>query len=174
MRVIATLLLAAAAGACGATVARVTGNEPQRSDWRSASSSDGSPAITVWTPAEDRVSFIKGGDRPVLNLRCAEGRTEAFLAFGHQVTAQPRRVQWSVDDAEPTAEVWAHTDDWRALFAAPGEPAIAFARSLVGGDRLVIHAELGIEGAKTFSFSLAGVGEALRPLAAACGWSLSG
>ena len=122
--------------------------------------------------AEHDVHTWFGPTQPVLVVRCASRKMEAFV-----YTRSPTRIEPHVEgktvtvsiDGEPTrTERWSDSEDRVALFAPDGA---AFAQRLLHGDTLRFGYSPHNADDVVAQFHITGLAKMLEPVAKQCGWN---
>ena len=122
-------------------------------------------------PAEHKVQAWMTQVEPVLVVRCAGRRTEAFVYTSTPAKIEPQDEDHTVGiafDTEPqAAERWQDSAEHDALFAPDGE---AFARRLMSAGTLRFGFTPHNAPPVTVHFNVAGLRELLGPASRQCGW----
>lgn len=109
-----------------------------------------------------------GRDKPVLIMRCAANRTEAFVGTEKYLgTRMSFQVKWRVDNTPIRTEYWGSSGNGRAAFS---QQPIPFIKALFGGKELVFNIQPYGEGPHTISFEIDGAEKAAEKVRKACGW----
>lgn len=138
--------------------------------WRSAM--DDRPAISL--TVESVRPFTYNGRRvtPSLTLRCQENRTQLYLDIDgmFDVTGYDGvRIRWRLDSDAAVSEIWSESTDMKAAFSPR---AIAMARKMRGGERLLVEFIPYRQSPEISEFLLHGLEVHLPALAETCGWRL--
>ena len=151
------------------------GIAPAQSAWRVEATPGAPNHLTVSLEAvRGRAAF----DRPILLIaRCRNDTTEVFIHWnqflGEDGGTLPdlwKTVAIQIDDAPAQTGEWPLSDVQEATFTPDWGGHLV--RQLAAGDRLVAQI-VPYDGERLEAeFALTGAADALRPLAAACGWSL--
>lgn len=150
-----------------------------------------SSPITAWITQEERSKiddssnvFVSIASKDVLHGRygakgqaritiaCREGKTNLWITFGGHFMSdyQFGTVTYRVDKHPAKKRHMNESTDHRALGLWSAGSAIPFAKELYGGERLFIEATPHSESAVTAEFDIAGLEQAIEPLAKACKW----
>ncbi len=137
---------------------------------------DGTRAVYVSTSADQDVrGWLDAVTRPMLYIRCQEGKTELFVR-----TELPPNVEYGmidqatvrvrVDEESPSRQVWGESLDGKALFAPK---PIALARRLAAASSFRFEFTPFQSNPQTVTFQVAGLENHLGAVAGACGWSFT-
>jgi hypothetical protein len=121
--------------------------------------------------AENKVSTWFGPTQPVLVVRCEARSIETFVYTRSATRIEPhvdgKTVTVSIDGQAPTTERWTDSDDRVALFAPDGS---AFTQRLLHARTLRFGYSPHNADDVVAQFHVAGLAEALQPVARECGW----
>ncbi len=119
------------------------------------------PAIA---PIEDRDGRAH---RPSLCIRCSENKTHAYVIWDIPLGSHDPIITERLDQKKAMEMTWELSSDKKACF----RPApVAFLKTLVKHDKLLLHIVPENDTAQTAEFSLEGLAKAIVPLRKACGW----
>jgi type VI secretion system protein VasI len=141
------------------------------SPWRvdvDVSPIDDSRTVTLVSIALERVRSGYDSARPGLVIRCSEGQTDVFIAWGLYLGLDETEVVSRVDDLPARRSTWSISTSNKATFA-PGN-AVAFARELIGSGQLFAQVTPYGENPVRAVFSTRGLGQSVVPLREACNW----
>lgn len=117
-----------------------------------------------------------GGQGVSLTVRCKEKKTEVYVNWNDYLGDDSRDVynEWKrvivrVDSEPAKTERWGVSTDNEATFAPSG---VALAKRIAKADRLVLQTTPYAESPATAVFALKGANNALKAVAANCGWAL--
>lgn len=117
----------------GSSVATPKWSDANRAVWVGARRT----AVAYELEAENTVNIWMRTVRPLLVVRCAAARVEAFVVTHAPARIEPQTedhtVSFAFDDGGQTEELWPDSEDHDALFAPDGA---AFARQLTGARTL--------------------------------------
>ena len=113
--------------------------------------------------------------KPTLVIRCHEGASHLYIAYGtllgSDVDTGPHRLTLRVGGAPAVEDAWFRSTDNRSLGLWRRDAVVAFVDRLLGADRLTVRTADSRGMPLTAVFPVAGLGEAIVPLAQACRWS---
>jgi type VI secretion system protein VasI len=130
--------------------------------------------VTLSLPANAQVqAWPATTATPTLMLRCQEGGVEAYFALG--VRLQPEldgpRILMRFDQGEPRSVGMGSSTDGLSVFFEDAAGAIA---NMLDSQRLLIRFVPFNSNPQQTSFTVSGLKEAIKPLAAACAWDVFG
>lgn len=155
------------------------------------SNEQASAPMTAWTVQEDKskiddssnvfasitsknvLSGRYGSKGPArITFACREGKTNMWITFGGHFMSdyQFGMVTYRVDKHPAKKRHMNESTDHQALGLWNAGSAIPFAKELYGGEHLFIEATPHSESAVTAEFDIAGLEQAIQPLAKACKW----
>ncbi len=121
-------------------------------------------------PADNTVSIWLGRVRPILVVRCADKKTEAFVFTGSAIKIEPRTedhgVTFGFDDGAQASERWPDSAEHDALFAPDGAgfaDRLTHARTFTFG--YTPHNAMPV----VARFHVSGLGPLMEPFARECG-----
>jgi type VI secretion system protein VasI len=111
-----------------------------------------------------------------LNITCRERKTDLYIFFGGYFMSSTLGggvVTYRIDDRPAQKKPFAESNDHKALGLWSASEAIPFIKQMFAASKLLIRAVPYSQNAVTAEFRIAGLQEAIAPLAQACGWHLS-
>jgi hypothetical protein len=121
-------------------------------------------------PADDTVAIWLGRVRPILVVRCADKKTEAFVFTGSAIKIEPRSADHTVtfgfDGGAETTERWPDSAEHDALFAPDGA---AFAGRVTQARTLRFGYTPHNAAPVVATFHVNGLGPLMEPVARDCG-----
>lgn len=128
-------------------------------------------SLAVEVPSVNKVSVWMRDVRPLLVVRCLQGRADAFVFTDSAVTieahTEDHTVRYGIDNEPEMRELWPDSTEHDALFAPDGA---AFARRLMAARTLRFGFTPHNAAPVTAHFRVSGLREQLAPAARACGW----
>ena len=165
---------------CYDALFRTKSTESTKSAWQikeETSKIDDSKNVYAALESSEAITNPYGQRRKaVLLVRCAEKKTSLYLTFAdHFISSiqQYGTVTYRIDRNPAQKRGFQEFTDHKALGLWSGADAIPFIRQLYGGDTLFVQATPYNQSPVTAEFQITGTQEALEPVRAACGWSVS-
>jgi hypothetical protein len=128
-------------------------------------------AIAFELPAHNKVPIWLRQAHPYFVVRCVARRTDAFLYMESAAQIEPQderhTVRVRVDDEPEVTERWQDSDEHDSLFAPDGAQ---FVQRLIRARTLQVGYRPHNAAPVVAEFTVAGLGEAIAPFAAQCGW----
>ena len=119
------------------------------------------PSIAPVTDAEGRTHW------PSLCMRCSENKTYAYVIWDMPLGSHDPMITERLDQTKAVETAWELSSDKKACFRPS---AVAFLKSLVRHNKLLLQIVPENDTAQTAEFSLEGLARAIAPLRKACGW----
>jgi len=104
---------------------------------------------------------------PVMVLRCAENRTNAYVDWQMFLGMDSTRVLTRLDKQKARTRTWLLSTDNKATFAPKN---IGFIKSMFGHEKILMQLTPYGESPRMATFEIGGLKEAIKPLRKACGW----
>ena len=104
---------------------------------------------------------------PTLWIRCQENRTELFVAWDMFLGTNSISVTERIDAEKAKNSQWSISTDSKAIFH---HNAIAFIKSLLGHDKLLLQLTPFGENTRLVEFTITGLEDVIEPLQKACHW----
>ena len=124
----------------------------------------------VFLSASAMAPFIDRDGRPhwpSLCMRCSENKTFAYVIWDIPLGSHDLKVTERLDQQKAEEATWEVSSDRKACFRPS---AVAFLKSLVRHNKLLLQVVPENDTAQTAEFSLEGLAKAIAPLRKACGW----
>ena len=140
---------------------------------RGQSSMDDSKTVVLNLRADNDVQAWLEDKRPILNIRCKEGKTQVYLWTGTAATVEEiagHTVRIRLDDGTPIGQTWGESTDHNSLFF--DEDAIVFVKQLVKAKTLAFQFTPFSASPAVACFDLRGLENHIGEVAATCGWSV--
>jgi type VI secretion system protein VasI len=156
-----------------------TASEPAVSPgrWKVAedkSAFDDSRTVVLSIESNESVRGQFGGPGPaIMYIRCMENTTSAYLWINDLFLSDIQGfgvVDYRIDDRKASKMRSESSTDNKALGLWSGGSAIPFIKEMLDGNRIALRATPFNESPVEFTFDLAGLDSAVRPLREACGW----
>lgn len=134
---------------------------------------DDSKTVVLSLRADNDVQAWLEDKRPILNIRCKEGKTQVYVWTGTAATVEEMEghtIRVRLDDGTPSAQTWGESTDHNSLFF--DEDAITFVKQIVKAKTLAFQFTPFNASPAVAQFDLRGLENHISDLAAACGWSV--
>lgn len=105
-----------------------------------------------------------------LYIRCVENQTAVLISWSDYLGSDPVSVTTRIDSKPAETKRWGTSTGGNMFGLWSGASAIAFVKQLIDAKTLAVRTAGYRESPKTESFTLEGMGEAIKPVRTACKW----
>ena len=128
---------------------------------------DDSQKVILSLSSDNTIYSSYRTERPSLYLRCAENKTEAYIAWGVFLGSDNTKVLLRYDKEKAKTRRWGLSTDHKATFVRGNIP---FIKKLLKHKKLLLRVTPYSDSPVTATFDLRGLNEAIKPLRKACHW----
>ncbi len=132
---------------------------------------DDSPVVDLFLFSEDYVRPGALHYEPLLVITCREDRTTLYVSYEEFIGSGGATVKVRFDSEPAKSLRWQTANSGDAVGLWGGARSIPFIKSMYGHDKLTIRVTPYSASSRTATFDIAGVLEAVGPVAEACHWT---
>ncbi len=129
---------------------------------------DDSINVYLTLVADDSVKSGYNTVTPILFVRCAENKTDVYLAWDLFLGTDETRMLTRFDDEKAEKNTWSISTDHKAAFFRGSD--VDFAKTLMKHEKLLVQITPYGENPVMATFEIRGLSDAIKPLRAACHW----
>ncbi|HYN82159.1 MAG TPA: type VI secretion system-associated protein TagO [Gemmatimonadaceae bacterium] len=105
---------------------------------------------------------------PTLIIRCAEGKTNAYITWDLYLGLESTSMLTRLDKGPAVTKTWSISTDNKAVFVSGSD--MAFAKQLMSHQTLLAQITPYSQSPVMATFDIGGLSEAIKPLREACKW----
>jgi type VI secretion system protein VasI len=129
---------------------------------------DDSINVYLTLVADDSVKSGYNTVTPILFVRCAENKTDVYLAWDLFLGTDETRMLTRFDDEKAEKNTWSISTDHKAAFFRGSD--VDFSKTLMKHEKLLVQITPYGENPVMATFEIRGLSDAIKPLRAACHW----
>jgi hypothetical protein len=124
--------------------------------------------IAIVKGSEYQDLFVK--KTPSFIVRCVERSTAAYLDLKTYIHLESRTVRYRLDTRPAKTETWRTSTDYEAVGLWRPPESIAFVRSMVAAQQLLIRVQPAALSPLEMTFDIAGIDQVAKEISSLCKW----